>query len=32
MAYAIAGLWFTATKLDGQEMPLVTAYPNNSWK
>jgi hypothetical protein len=24
----MAGLWFAAAKLDGQEMLFVTAYPN----
>jgi len=28
MAYTIAGLWFAAVKLDGQEILFVTAYPN----
>jgi hypothetical protein len=31
MANTKAGLWFAATKLDGQEMLFVTAYPNNGW-
>jgi hypothetical protein len=31
MAYSMAGLWFAAAKLDGQEMLFVTAYPNNGW-
>jgi hypothetical protein len=31
MAYTIAGLWFAAAKLDGQETLFVTAYPNKGW-
>jgi len=28
MANTRPGLWFAATKLDGQEMLFVTVYPN----
>ena len=31
MANTRPGLWFAVAKLDGQEMPFVTAYPNNGW-
>ena len=31
MANTRPGLWFAATKLDGQEMLFVTVYPNKGW-